>query len=101
MSPSQTSRLGWYARRAARMSPAEIVWRARDRTLQAAWSGRQVTREQIAADTSLPPGDRRFTAVLPPGTASLVPGQAKAAVLAAAAGRMGGARRPPDRPAAT
>ena len=84
MSLSQSSRLGWYVRRAARMSPAEIVWRARDRTLQAAWSGRQVTREQIAADTSLPAGDRRFTAVLPPGTVSLVPAQAKAAVLAAA-----------------
>jgi hypothetical protein len=84
MNASQTSRLGWYLRRAGRMSPAEIAWRARDRALQAAWSGRQVTREQIAADTSLPSGDRAFTAVLPPGTANLVPGQAKAAVLAAA-----------------
>src|SRR6516165_11507159 len=84
MSASQTSRLGWYARRAARMSPAEVVWRARDRALQAAWSGRQVTREQIAADVPLPPGGRRFTAVLPPATANLVPEEAKAAVLAAA-----------------
>jgi hypothetical protein len=55
------------------MSPAEVLWRARDRTLQAAWSGRQVTREEIAAGGALPPGDRRFTAVLPPGTADLVP----------------------------
>jgi hypothetical protein len=66
------------------MSPAEILCRARDRARQAAWSGRQVTGEDIAADTSLPPGDRRFTALLPPGTADLVPEQAKAAVLAAA-----------------
>jgi Heparinase II/III-like protein/Heparinase II/III N-terminus len=82
------SRLGWYARRIARMSPAEVVWRARDRALQAAWSGRQVTCEQIASAASAPPGeqpgDRRFTAVLPPRTAKLVPGEAKAAVLAAA-----------------
>jgi hypothetical protein len=66
------------------MSPAEVGWRARDRALQAAWSGRQVTREQIAPGPSLRPGGRRFTAVLPPGTAELVPGEAKAAVLAAA-----------------
>jgi Heparinase II/III-like protein/Heparinase II/III N-terminus len=78
------SRLGWYGRRIARMSPTEVVWRARDRALQAAWSGRQVTREQVASDASAPPGERRFTAVLSPGTAKLVPGEAKAAVLAAA-----------------
>jgi len=84
MSASQTSRLGWYVRRAARMSPAEILWRTRDRALQAAWSGRQVTREDSAAGASVPAGDRRFTAVLPSGTADLVPGEARAAVLAAA-----------------
>ncbi len=66
------------------MSPAEIVWRARDHALQAAWSGRQVTREQVAAGVSLSPGERRFTAVLPPHTAKLVSGEARAAVLAAA-----------------
>jgi hypothetical protein len=68
----------------ARMSPAEVGWRVRDRALQAAWSGRQVTREQVAAGRPLPRGGRRFTAVLPPRTAKLVPAEAKAAVLAAA-----------------
>jgi hypothetical protein len=66
------------------MSPAEILWRTRDRTLQAAWSGRQVTREDSAAGALVPPGDRRFTAILPSDTADLVPGEARAAVLAAA-----------------
>jgi len=79
--------VGWYARRIARMSPAEVTWRARDRLLQAAWSVRQVTRAQIAAEASRPPllpGERRFVAVLPPATAKRVPGTVKAAVLAAA-----------------
>ena len=84
MSAAQASRLGWYARRVARMSPAEIVWRARDQALQAVWSGRQVNREQIAADRSALAGERRFTAVLPPHTAARVPEEAKKAVLAAA-----------------
>ncbi len=82
------SRLSWYARRAARMSPAEVAWRARDQAVQLAWSRRQVRREQAAAG---PPeagspraGERRFTAVLPPGTAARVPAAARAAVLAAA-----------------
>ena len=69
MSALHTARLGWYARRAARMSPAEIAWRARDHALQAAWSSRQVTREQVSAHASLPPGERRFTGVVPPHTA--------------------------------
>ena len=84
MSASGSSRLGWYARRVSRMSPAEVAWRARDHALQAAWSRRQVTREQVAASPAARPGDRRFTAVLPPGSAKLVPAEAKAAVLAAA-----------------
>ena len=48
VSTAATSRLGWYARRAARMSPAEMAWRARDQVVRAAWSPRQVTREQLA-----------------------------------------------------
>jgi hypothetical protein len=72
------------------MSSAEVIWRARDRALQAAWSGRQVTREQIAAGASLPQGERRFTAVLPPNTAKLVPAEARTAVLAAADRLLGG-----------
>jgi hypothetical protein len=49
VSAPRASRLGWYARRLARMSPAELAWRAHDQILRAAWSGRQVTRAQLAA----------------------------------------------------
>jgi Heparinase II/III-like protein/Heparinase II/III N-terminus len=78
------SRMGWYARRAARMSPAEMTWRARDQALRLAWARRQVRRDRLPA--VLPPltGERRFTAVLPEGTATRVPGEPKAAILAAA-----------------
>ena len=78
------SRLGWYARRAARMSPAEVAWRARDQAMHLAWSRRQVRPGQVAGLPPLPPGDRRFTATLPPGTAGKVPAAARSAVLAAA-----------------
>jgi Heparinase II/III-like protein/Heparinase II/III N-terminus len=81
MSASRTSRLGWYARRAAAMSPAEVAWRARDQVLRAAWSRRQVTREQLDADVPPPAGEREFPVLLPPDTAARVPGEARAAVL--------------------
>jgi hypothetical protein len=77
-----TSRLGWYVRRAARMSPAEMAWRTRDQVVRAAWSPRQVSREQLArAATVVPARDLAFTAVLPPGTAARVPEEARKAVL--------------------
>ncbi len=84
MNATPASRLGWYARRVARMSPAEVAWRARDQVLQAAWSRRQVTREQLVKVGPPPPGDRRFSAVLARETAARVPEEAKAAVLASA-----------------
>ena len=69
----------------ARMSPAEVAWRARDQALQAAWSAPAGdAARQLAAVAPPPGGDREFTAVLPPGTAALVPEAARAAVLAAA-----------------
>jgi hypothetical protein len=84
MNVSSASQLGWYARRVARMSPAEMAWRARDRVLQAAWSRRQVTQEQLARVGSPMTGERRFSAVLPREAASQVPEDARAAVLASA-----------------
>ena len=90
MSAAQGSRLGWYVRRAARMSPGEIGWRVRDRAVQAAWSGRQVSPGQVLVAPSVPSAGRHFTAVIPPHTAKLVPGEAKAAVLAAADQLMAG-----------
>ncbi len=47
MSTARISRLGWYACRAALMSLAEMAWRARDQAVRAAWSPRQVTRQQL------------------------------------------------------
>ena len=84
MSALSPGRIGWYARRATRMSPAEMAWRAHDQALRAAWSRRQVRREEIPAILPLPGGTRRFTAVLPPDTAERVTESAKAAVLTAA-----------------
>ena len=84
MSAPSPARIGWYARRAAGMSPAEMAWRARDQALRLAWSRRQVRREEIPAILPLPGGTRRFTAVLPPDTAGRVTESAKAAGLAAA-----------------
>ena len=66
------------------MSAAEVVWRVRDHALQAAWSGRQVTREQIAPTGSVPLGERQFIAVLPRHAAKLVSEEARAATLEAA-----------------
>jgi hypothetical protein len=82
---SPVSRLGWYARRVARMSPSEVGWRARDQILKMAWSFRQVRPESAQATTArLPAGEREFAAVLADGTAELVPAGARAAILAAA-----------------
>ena len=78
------SRLGWYVRRAARMSPSEVAWRGRDQALRLAWSRAQVSREQLGAAAAAAPGGLRFTAVLPPDTAARVPGDARKHVLAAA-----------------
>jgi hypothetical protein len=83
-------RIGWYLRRVARMSPAEVAWRVRDRALQLAWSRRQVRPDQLAAAVSLPAGERRFTSVLQPEVASRVPEEARKAVLEAASGLLRG-----------
>lgn len=81
---SMILRLGWYARRIARMSPSEVAWRTRDQILKAAWSSRQVRPGQVSGEGQRLAGGRRFTAVLPEGTAELVPAQARAAILTAA-----------------
>ena len=48
MTTAAASWSGWYTGRAVRMSPAELLWRLRDRMVRAAWSRRQVTRHQLA-----------------------------------------------------
>jgi hypothetical protein len=68
------------------MSPAEIAWRVREQAVRRAWARQQVRSREVRAlpplTTVLPTTKRRFTSPLPAGTASLVPGDARAAVLA-------------------
>jgi hypothetical protein len=80
MSTTRIPQLGWYARRAAGMSPAGVAWRVHDQVLRALWWRRQVRPGQLGADV-LPAGERHFAVVLPPGTAEHVPEDARAAVL--------------------
>jgi hypothetical protein len=68
------------------MSPDEIAWRVREQALRRAWARRQVRPGDL---DSLPPpsatrsaSERRFIALLPPGTADLVPGHARSAIIA-------------------
>jgi hypothetical protein len=85
MSIAAASRLGWYFRRPARMSPAHMAWRLRNQVVRAAWSRRQVTRHQLAQAAAAPPArELAFTAVLPPDTAALVPEEARKLLLEAA-----------------
>ena len=74
------SQLAWYARRATAMSPAEVAWWVRDQLLRTLWSLRQVKPESLGTEVP-PPGERRFTAVLPPDTATRVPMEAREAIL--------------------
>jgi hypothetical protein len=91
MSDPQPSRLRWYVRRLASMSPGEVPWRVRDKALQLAWQRRQVSCDGVgSAPARLLPGERRFAVVLPSGTADQVPPAARQAVLAAAAELLAG-----------
>jgi Heparinase II/III-like protein/Heparinase II/III N-terminus len=83
---SAAARIGWYARRLGRMTPAEVAWRVREQALRRAWARRQVRPGEVRAlpplTAVLPATERTFTSPLPAGTASLVPADARAAVLA-------------------
>ena len=85
MSGSGTSKLGWYARRLGRMSTAELAWRVRDQAVRRAWARRQVRPGDLASMPGLaaarPSSERRFTAVLPPSAARLVPDRAVSAII--------------------
>jgi hypothetical protein len=84
MTTSTGTGLAWYAHRFTRMSLTEIFWRVHDSALQAAWSGRQVSQTQLVSGLRAGPQVRRFTSVLPAGTAARVPDDAKKSVLTAA-----------------
>ena len=86
MTGAGVSRLGWYARRLGRMSPAEIAWRAREQALRRSWRSRQVLPGAVGALPPLTAAEalpvRRFTSVLPPEAAARVPEAARAAIVA-------------------
>jgi hypothetical protein len=87
MTSFSRSRLDWYVRRLSRMSPAEMAWRVREQALRTTWSRRQVRAADLAALRAKQPAvarDRRFSAVLPPGTADLIPDAARRAIIEAA-----------------
>jgi hypothetical protein len=84
MSASRISRLRWYVRRAAAMSPAEVAWRVRDQALRTWWARRQVRPGRLSADAPPSAGERKFTAVMPPGTAERIAGEVRAAVVESA-----------------
>jgi heparinase II/III-like protein len=92
---SGLGRLGWYARRVGRMSPAEMAWRMHDQACQLWWAHRQVRPGQLPANSGQlgapPPATAHtFAAVLPPGTAARVPEDVAKAVLVAADQLMAG-----------
>jgi len=70
------------------MSAAEIAWRIREQAVRRAWARRQVRPGQVAGlpalTAVLPPGERRFASPLPAGAASVVPDDARAAIIAGA-----------------
>jgi hypothetical protein len=80
------SKLGWYARRLGRMSPAEIAWRVREQAVRRAWARRQVRPGDLDSMPTLtaarPASERRFTAALPLGAAETVPDKAASALIA-------------------
>ena len=82
--------LGWYARRLRRMSAAELPWRLRDHTRRATWSSRQIPVGQLMSGKLHVVPERRFTAVLAPGAADLVPEAARKLIVATADAIMDG-----------
>ncbi|HEY1704918.1 MAG TPA: alginate lyase family protein [Trebonia sp.] len=84
---SESPTLEWYIHRLGRMSPSEMAWRVRERSLRRTWGKRQARPGRLPegpAPGVSPAGERRFRAVLPPGTDALVPADARAAIITAA-----------------
>ena len=79
---ASTGRVGWYARRLGRMTPAEVLWRVWEQVLRRIWAWRHVPPGRIPEGPPRVLPDRRFTAVLPPGAASGVPEPARTALVA-------------------
>jgi hypothetical protein len=82
------AKLAWYAARAGRMSPAEVAGGSAIKL--SGWPGGGARPALAEMAQGKPPGERGFTAVLPPGTEALVPGPARDAVLASAGALLDG-----------
>jgi Heparinase II/III-like protein/Heparinase II/III N-terminus len=79
------ARIGWYVRRLGRMSPGEVAWRLREQALRRGWARRQVLPGHVPDGPvrgALRSPARRFTSVLPPDAAALVPAAAREAIIA-------------------
>jgi hypothetical protein len=70
------------------MSVAEVLWRVRDQGVQTAWKSPRL-RPRPPGQRSRS-GERRFTALLPPGTADQVPEPARKAIIETADSIMSG-----------
>ena len=99
-----TSRLGWYARRLGRMSPAEIAWRAREQALRRPGTSARCARGRLPRCRRSPQWQRPGAGSPPScrlSRAARVPEHAQGRDHRgrgpAAQGRVGDARRRPDR----
>jgi hypothetical protein len=81
-------KLGWYARRLARMSPAEMAGRARDELTRRRWRARQVV-DAAADPAGVPAACPPFAAPLP-AAGDAVPEDARVRLKEAAEGLLGG-----------
>jgi len=81
-------KLGWYARRLASMSPAEMAGRARDELTRRRWRRRQVS-DAAADPAAVPAAVPVFAAPLPPGGED-VPEEARVRLKEAAEGLLAG-----------
>jgi hypothetical protein len=82
--------LGWYVRRLRRMSPTELIWRARDAGRRSAWAYQQVRPGQDA-NLDLPLcNEPTFRTTLSPHVACAVPNDARKAIIETADAIMAG-----------
>ncbi len=81
-------KLGWYARRLASMSPAEMAGRARDELTKRRWRLRQIT-DPASDAADVPVAAPAFAAPLPPGGDD-VPEEAQVRLKEAAEGLLAG-----------
>jgi hypothetical protein len=100
--PGLLAKLGWYRDRLAKMSPAEVAWRASDQVRKWTWARDQVEPGHPGLSAGAPEplhrgrawprplGQRQFAATLPPGALEAVPVESRPGLFRAADEVMGG-----------